>query len=106
MATGDNDTFLRFWSEINLSKLSLNSSSSRDFWDYGLKYAPCNKGGNYRNWFGNRKNVKGFSVDDYRLLSKKNKRPSERFYFKERLNLVRYYDRRVCWAFLTKWISP
>jgi len=40
MRTGNNERFLRFWSEIDRSK-------------FGKKWIPYNKGGEYRKWYGN-----------------------------------------------------
>ncbi|HGF1390401.1 TPA: BREX-1 system adenine-specific DNA-methyltransferase PglX [Klebsiella pneumoniae] len=41
MTTADNDKFVRFWQEINISKLT------QKIW------FPYNKGGEYRKWYGN-----------------------------------------------------
>jgi type II restriction/modification system DNA methylase subunit YeeA len=44
LTTGNNDSFIRLWYEVEKSKLSICS---------GLKWYPMTKGGNYRKWFGN-----------------------------------------------------
>lgn len=51
--TGDNDLFLRFWSEVNISKVGFSFKSSELAKDSKLKWFPYNKGGPYRKWYGN-----------------------------------------------------
>lgn len=50
MATADNDRFLRYWFEIELTRFSKFNSTSD-------KWYPYNKGGTFRKWFGNREYV-------------------------------------------------
>lgn len=52
MTTGDNNRFLRFWSEVNLTKVKLDSTSSEDARTSGKKWFPYCKGGGYRRWYG------------------------------------------------------
>ena len=84
MATGDNDTFLRYWPEINISDANFHANSNNDFWESGKRFCPYNKGGKYRKWFGNREYLLKFSPRDYSILKKQgNHCPSENLYFKE-----------------------
>ena len=53
MATGDNNSFIRDWSEIDLKKIGLNINSENESIQSGLKWFPCNKGGSFRKWYGN-----------------------------------------------------
>lgn len=41
LTTGDNNTFLRLWYEVSKQTMS-------------YKWFPCNKGGSFRRWYGNR----------------------------------------------------
>ncbi|AOY77476.1 restriction endonuclease [Clostridium formicaceticum] len=50
MATSDNNKFLRLWHEVDICKIQFFSKTSEDF---HLKWAPYNKGGGYRKWYGN-----------------------------------------------------
>ena len=43
--TGDNDKFLRLWSELDLHRISIFDNSG--YW------VPYNKGGSFRKWYGN-----------------------------------------------------
>ena len=45
--TGCNDLFIRFWHEVSLEKASIFSYANNKKW------YPCNKGGEFRRWFGN-----------------------------------------------------
>lgn len=83
LATGDDDTFLRFWYEIDFTFLNTSASSVDEFWSTSSKYAPFNKGGSYRKWYGNNDYIIRFSPQEYRVLSNQgNKLPSKQFYFK------------------------
>jgi hypothetical protein len=82
--TGDNDRFLRQWYEVSVPKLGLGLSSTDSFHAEGKKFAPYNKGGEYRRWFGNNDYVVDFDPASYSTLSQMgNKLPSRNLYFKE-----------------------
>ncbi|MCV2876323.1 BREX-1 system adenine-specific DNA-methyltransferase PglX [Rhodobacteraceae bacterium XHP0102] len=53
LATGDNDKFLRFWSEVTHSKIGLGLKSEDEAVVSGKKWFPYNKGGEWRKWYGN-----------------------------------------------------
>lgn len=83
IATGDNDRFLRFWNEINFSKIGFECEDRESFWFNEFDYAPYNKGGGYRKWYGNNEYVIRFSRVNYEILKQMgNHCPSEQFYFK------------------------
>lgn len=55
--TGDNDKFLRLWSEISINKIPFNEDNYQSI-DLNTKYwIPYNKGGGFRKWYGNQENV-------------------------------------------------
>jgi len=84
--TGDNDRFLRYWFEPNTNSLGLDALSTAEFHTDGFRYAPYNKGGDYRRWFGNNEYVVKFNKAAYALLLKSgNNLPSRKLYFKESL---------------------
>ena len=45
LTTGDNDTFVRLWYEVDASKFSMVAN--------GKKWFPMTKGGDFRRWYGN-----------------------------------------------------
>lgn len=62
MTTGNNDTFLRYWFEIN----NLKSNIKEDITSKWYKY---NKGGDYRKWYGNNNYVVNWENDGYEILN-------------------------------------
>ena len=50
--TGDNDKFLRIWTEVNSKKIPFHASSMKDVDLYSTYWIPYNKGGEFRKWYG------------------------------------------------------
>ena len=83
LATGNNNRFLRLWHEVIFEDINDHAISIKDFHNSGKKYAPYNKGGNYRRWYGNIENVIRFDVANYNLLATVgNHLPSREYYFR------------------------
>lgn len=81
-ATGDNDSFLRAWYEINYKKIGFNFTSCESFLESNYSYAPCNKGGETRKWYGNNTIVCLFNKTAFEKLSNQgNHLPSRQLYF-------------------------
>ena len=53
LQSGDNQTFLRYWHEVQFSSVGLGFSSRANAAESGKKWFPHNKGGLYRRWYGN-----------------------------------------------------
>ncbi|MEQ2529409.1 BREX-1 system adenine-specific DNA-methyltransferase PglX, partial [Bacillaceae bacterium CLA-AA-H227] len=84
LATGNNNIFLRSWYEININKAGFNVSSTQEFFNSDKLYAPYNKGGGFRKWYGNCEFLIKFDKKHYDILSTVgNHLPSRQFYFKE-----------------------
>lgn len=60
LETGNNEKFLKLWHEINYKNIDLNCTEISSF---SKKWLPHNKGGNYRNWYGNNELVVFFEND-------------------------------------------
>lgn len=65
--TGDNERFLRRWWEIALETIGFNYNCEDGFY---YKWAPHNKGGSFRRWYGNQEYVmnwyaNGQEIHDY-----------------------------------------
>ena len=58
--TGNNDLFLRYWWEIDEQKMSVGTDNYDECCKSEQKWYPHNKGGAYRNWYGNRELVINF----------------------------------------------
>jgi len=59
LTTGDNDTFVRLWFEVDAQKFSMLSS--------GSKWFPMTKGGDFRRWYGNNEYVVNWENDGFEL---------------------------------------
>jgi hypothetical protein len=53
LATGENNQFLRNWSELSLGRVKFDAISRSDALKSNAKWFPYNKGGAYRKWYGN-----------------------------------------------------
>ena len=61
LSTGNNDLFFRLWYEISIKQIEFHARSNKEYLDSKKKYVPCNKGGNFRRWFGNNEYVLDWS---------------------------------------------
>jgi type II restriction/modification system DNA methylase subunit YeeA len=69
MATSDNERFLRFWHEINITKSYLTAKNRDEAKQSGKKWFPYNKGGDYRKWYGNIGYVVNWENDGEELIN-------------------------------------
>ena len=80
--TGDNDRFIKFYWEINYDKIGFNFKNTQDFHLSKKIFAPYNKGGGFRKWYGNNDYVVLFDIKNFDILSKSgNNLPSKQLYF-------------------------
>jgi len=82
--TGDNDKYLRYWFEVGIEGVNFSASNREEFFESGKKWAPYNKGGSFKRWYGNNEFLVRFDKEAYEALSKQgNCLPSRDLYFKE-----------------------
>ncbi|MEP4076987.1 BREX-1 system adenine-specific DNA-methyltransferase PglX [Haloferula sp.] len=68
MATGNNDTYVRFWQETSLHKVGIGFESRAEAKSAsGKVWFPYNKGGAYRRWYGNNEHVVNWHDDGHQL---------------------------------------
>lgn len=60
--TADKDRFLRFWHEIDFTKTSIIAGNAG-------KWFPCNKGGEFRKWYGNNEYVVNWENNGYEICN-------------------------------------
>ncbi|MBQ8959753.1 MAG: BREX-1 system adenine-specific DNA-methyltransferase PglX [Ruminococcus sp.] len=65
MVSGDNDRFLRYWSEVDLSKIEFSARPGCDPME--KKWYPLQKGGDGRLWYGDLRFVVNWENDGYEL---------------------------------------
>lgn len=51
ITTGDNSRFLRFWWESSINEIDFSRNQLQE--EQTGRWVPCNKGGEFRRWFGN-----------------------------------------------------
>ena len=64
ITTGDNNVYLRLWHEVAVTNIYFNNtevSSRKTTW------IPCNKGGEFRRWYGNRNYIIDWSENGMKL---------------------------------------
>jgi type II restriction/modification system DNA methylase subunit YeeA len=84
LATGNNDNFLKLWQEVSFNKIGFGLSKNEEFFTSDKRWAPYNKGGAFRRWYGNRDFLIQFNYKNFEKLSKVgNHLPSRQYYFKE-----------------------
>lgn len=90
LATADNNSFLRLWSEVSKDKISFDSIDTKHSVITKAKWFPYNKGGDFRKWYGNNDWVVNWENDGNLIRNFKNSsgklrsRPQNtEFYFKE-----------------------
>ncbi|NOW84934.1 type II restriction/modification system DNA methylase subunit YeeA [Clostridium beijerinckii] len=85
LATGDNNRFLRLWHEVNFEKIGINKTREKFLSDCD-KWVPCNKGGEFRRWYGNNYFVVDWENDGKEMKSFKGSViRNERYYFNDGL---------------------
>lgn len=92
LVTGNNDIFLRLWWELNFKAVGFNKESINEASKSKKKWFPCNKGGQFRKWFGNNEFVVNWENDGYSIKNFRDKfgalrsRPQNtQYYFQENL---------------------
>jgi len=74
MATGDNDRFLRLWSEVSYSEIGLGFKSREEAKKSRKHWFPYNKGGTFKRWYGNNEYLVFFYNDGESIKKTKQER--------------------------------
>lgn len=88
LSTGNNDLYLRLWYEVNNCEIGFDLNDNQDFLKSNKEYVPCNKGGEFRRWYGN---------NDYVVDWKR----SDEFHRPRTTYLNYYYKPGLTWTVLT-----
>jgi hypothetical protein len=104
MRTGNNEKYLRLWTEINIQEAGFSFTQKEDAKKSKKKWFPYNKGGGFRKYYGNNENlvnwendgfeIKSETLEKYPQLSWENlgwKISNEQFFFKE----------AITWSFIS-----
>lgn len=69
MCTRDNDYFVRLWFEVSINKINFNTKSRQEASLSLKKWFPYQKGGEFRQWYGNNLSIVDWENDGYKLLN-------------------------------------
>lgn len=69
MCTRDNDYFVRFWFEVSVDRIGFNYESREEAKESGLRWFSYQKGGEFRQWYGNQLSIVNWQDDGYELLN-------------------------------------
>ena len=67
LVTGNTELYIRKWHETSINKIGFDFSSRESALKSGLKWFPYNKGGDYRNWYGNFDHIINWENDGLKL---------------------------------------
>lgn len=83
--TGDNATFLRYWWEVERSRLVLGAAAATAIDTSRGRWVPYNKGGTYARWYGHNYWVIAYDAQSRSDMAKLSGhvRPSQSLYFQE-----------------------
>ncbi|WP_026834103.1 BREX-1 system adenine-specific DNA-methyltransferase PglX [Exiguobacterium undae] len=87
MTTGVNEQYLRFWYEVEFTKIKFNAKNADDAINSKMKWFPYIKGGAFNKWYGNLEYVINWENNGNEIRN--NNRSflrNEKWYFKEGLS--------------------
>ena len=70
LVTGNTDLYIRKWFETPFYRIGFGYHSREDAKKSGLRWFPYNKGGDFRNWYGNFEHVVNWKNDGQELQTK------------------------------------
>lgn len=98
MATGENNRFLRLWSEVSIDKCGFGYSSREEAANSGKKWFPYNKGGDFRKWYGNNEYFVNWENDGYEICNFKDSKGKLR---SRPQNTQFYFKPSLTWSFVS-----
>lgn len=105
MTTGDNESFVRRWTEVSFSRIAISSLTDAN--TSNARWFPYNKGGQTRKWYGNQEMIVDWRTDGYAIKAIKPKSTPRNtdFFFRESVSWsdiniknpsFRFYDNSFC----------
>lgn len=96
LATSDNNRFLREWYEVPFYKIGFHCDEYVEY----FKWYPCNKGGNYRKWYGNFNKIINWEYDGKEIKEYASK--LYKTYTRTIKNIPLYFKPGITWNSLAK----
>ena len=82
MDTGNNDLFLKLWTEVNFNIIGIGLVNGQDTITQCKKWIPYNKGGEFQKWYGNKEYIINWANDGEELKQSTANLRSQHLYFK------------------------
>lgn len=87
MTTGINESYLRYWFEVEFNKIKFAATNSKEAKESGGKWFPYVKGGAFNKWYGNLEYVINWENDGQEIRTNgRSFLRNEKYYFKEGLS--------------------
>lgn len=99
LQTSNNNRFLRYWYEVDFNKIDFICNSIEEAAKSKAKWFPCNKGGGYRKWYGNREFVVNWECDGLEI--KEYAAKLYKSYSRTVKNIPFYFKESVSWSDIT-----
>lgn len=114
LATTNNNRFLRYWSEVSIQNIGMSCDSFM-FLEKKYHWAPYNKGGEFRKWYGNQSYVVNWFNDGLEIKNmvraKYRDKPYAQGFSDERWdklievwvvkNIDSYFKESITWSFIS-----
>ncbi|WP_394265247.1 BREX-1 system adenine-specific DNA-methyltransferase PglX [Bergeyella zoohelcum] len=115
LATTDNKQFLRYFWEVSYNNIGFHQKTLIDFNNLGVRWAPYNKGGGNRKWYGNMEQIVNWKNNGECIKNVVKNKYSDRSYAKgftpERWaklievwvvkNVDFYFKESISWSFIS-----
>jgi len=98
LQTGSNETFVRYWHEINFIHIGFSMKNRKQAQESGLKWFPYNKGGDFRKWYGNQEFVVNWKNDGSEIRNFTDDKGKQR---SRPQNTEYYFRSSVSWSDIT-----
>jgi len=95
VVTGDNNRFLKNWSEVSKNNICFTAKTREDSVSSGVRWFPVSKGGPFRRWFGNNEFVIDWFNDGHELRTTKHHTGRIRA---TNFNLGRIFQPGITWS--------
>ncbi|QFS18804.1 BREX-1 system adenine-specific DNA-methyltransferase PglX (plasmid) [Acinetobacter indicus] len=98
LQTGDNNSYLRLWQEVNLKKIGFDIKSCKEAKLSYKKWFPYNKGGEFCKWYGNQEYVVNWENDGLEIRENVDENGKQR---SRPQNTQAYFRNSISWSDIT-----
>jgi type II restriction/modification system DNA methylase subunit YeeA len=101
LQTGDNERFLRYWSEVARSRSCFTARNSDEALSSSAKWFPLNKGGGFGKWYGFNEFVVNWENDGREVKDYVVQRNPGSTYTKRVMSEDKYFHENVSWGLIS-----